>query len=314
MMFRSKTSTLPHAVVALMLLLPATVVAAESHPGAGSAVQESAASRLAASAGQDKGQLARRIESVGHLLETSAGARQIEASQDAQALAVREEARTLYKTARDAFDAGDLQKTSRLLAETTMLMFKAVRFAAPKGITVTKEAADFKIRQESVKALLSAYQRIASEKAAKGTNETISEVETIMNEAAKLAEAGNYTEGRAALDRAFITIKTGVRGLRQGDTLVRSLNFASKEEEYHYEIDRNDTHQMLVKMVVDEKRAASPDLDRQVSAFVVKAKELRAQAEASAAEKDFIGAIKLLEESTAELVKAIRNAGVFIPG
>ena len=135
-----------------------------------------------------------------------------------------------------------------------------------------------------------------------------------MGEAAKLAEGGNYTEARAALDRAFITIKTGARTLRQDDTLVRSLNFASKEEEYHYEIDRNDTRQMLIKMLVDEKRAASPDLDRRMSAFIAKAKELRAKAEASAAAQDFVGAIKLLEESTAELVKAIRNAGVFTPG
>ena len=94
-MFRSKTSTLPHAIVALMLLLPAAVAAGESQPGAGSAVQESAASRLAASAGQDKEQLARRIESVGHLLETSAAARQIEARKNPQAIALREDARAL---------------------------------------------------------------------------------------------------------------------------------------------------------------------------------------------------------------------------
>ena len=39
--------------------------------------------------------------------------------------------------------------------------------------------------------------------------------------------------------------------MRSGDTLVRSLNFASKEEEYRYEIDRNDTHQMLIKVLVE---------------------------------------------------------------
>jgi len=308
--------TIARTLLAITLLLFSVIATAEPQPPvAGSAVQESAASRLAASAGQDKEQLARRIESVGHLLETSSAARQIETSRDPQALSLREDARTLYKTARAAFDAGDLQKASRLLTETTILMLKAVRFAAPEDITGKKEEADFKVRQESVKALLSAYKRIASEKsAAKGINETISESEKIMGEANKLAEAGNYTEGRAVLERAFITIKTGVSTLRHGDTLVRSLNFASKEEEYHYEVDRNDTHQMLIKMLVDEKRAASPDLDRQVSSFVARAKELRAKAEASAAAKDFAGAIKLLEDSTAELVKAIRNSGVYIPG
>jgi hypothetical protein len=95
---------------------------------------------------------------------------------------------------------------------------------------------------------------------------------------------------------------------------VRSLNFASKEEEYHYEIDRNDTHLMLIKVLVEEKRAANPALDQQVGGFVTKARELRNKAEAAAGHKDHAEAVKLLEESTAELVRAIRNAGIYIPG
>jgi hypothetical protein len=306
------------AALALTLLSPLVAVAAEPQSqqlATAEAVQESAAARLAASHTQDPQQLARRFESVGHLLETSSAARQIEASKDSRALAAHEEARALYVKARDAFSKGDVQQSTRLLTETTTLMFKAVRFAAPADVTGKKMEADFRLRRESVQALLTAYKRIASEKSViKGVTETTAGIEHIVNEADKLAEAGKYEDGRAELDQAYIAIKTAVRALRHGDTLVRTLNFANKEEEYRYELDRNDTHQMLIKVLVDEKRAESPDLDRQVSAFVVKAKELRADAEASAARKDYAGAIKLLEDSTTELVRAIRNAGVYIPG
>jgi len=71
---------------------------------------------------------------------------------------------------------------------------------------------------------------------------------------------------------------------------------------------------MLIKVLVEEKRASNAMLDQQVQAFVVKAKELRAAAESAAAKKDHAQAVKLLEDSTAELVRAIRNAGVYIPG
>src|SRR6185369_6696440 len=121
-------------------------------------------------------------------------------------------------------------------------------------------------------------------------------IEKSVADALKLASAGKYQEGRAELDRAYLVAKAGVSAMRSGDTLVRSLNFATKAEEYQYEIDRNDTHQMLIKVLVDEKRATNPQLDQQVSGFVAKAKELRSAAEASAARKGFEEAIKQLED------------------
>jgi len=317
-MLHSNILTLPRNIFSVTLLLSSVIAAAEPQPQAAAdkPVQESAASRLATSREHvDKDQLAGRFESVKHLLETSAAARQIEAGKNPRAIALREDARGLYNTARVAYNEGDLHKARLLVEEAAKTMFKAVSAAAPGSVSAKKVEADFKVRQESVKALLAAYKRIAIEKpASKGVGETVAHVENILFEATKLADAGKYAEGRTELDRAYVTLKTGVRGLREGDTLVRSLNFANKEQEYRYELDRNDTHQMLIKALVDEKRANSPDLSRRVSAFVARAKELRAKAEASATAKDFAGAIKLLEDSTAELVKAIRNAGVFIPG
>jgi hypothetical protein len=44
------------------------------------------------------------------------------------------------------------------------------------------------------------------------------------------------------------------------------------------------------------------------------AAKLRTQAEGEAARSDHRGAIRTLEDSTRELVKAIRAAGVYIPG
>jgi len=304
-----------HKTIAIALILSAGLALAQEPPAA-PADQGSAAARLTAGAGQqDKEALALRLDSVGKLLTTSSAARQIESSKDERAIAQREKSRDTYKAARVAFDAGEYQQASTLLTLSAAMMFEAVRFAAPEEVTGKKIENDFNARHESVKALLSAYKRIAAEKSGvKGASETVASIEKSVAEALKLANAGKYLEGRVALDRAYLVAKTGVGGLRSGDTLVRSLNFASKEEEYHYEIDRNDTHQMLIKVLVEEKRAASPQLDQQVSVFVSKASELRKAAEASARAKDFIQAIKQLEDSTGELVRAIRNAGVYIPG
>jgi hypothetical protein len=98
--------------------------------------------------------------------------------------------------------------------------------------------------------------------------------------------------------------------MRSGDTLVRSLNFANKQEEYKYELDRNDSLQMLYKVLIEQKGNANP----MVVAQVKKAQDLRGAAEAAAARADHVEGIRLLEESTGQLVRAIRSAGIFIPG
>ena len=115
------------------------------------------------------------------------------------------------------------------------------------------------------------------------------------------------------LDEACAVAKMEISDLRGGDTLVRSLHFATKEEEYRYEIDRNDTHKMLVQILLNEKRG-TPGIDAMVQKFLEQAAKLRAAAEERAAKKDFEEGVKMLEDSTKELVRAIRGAGIYIPG
>lgn len=296
-------------------VLAITLISAQGAQAQAAAAPESAATRLAGGK-IDKDQLIFNMESVGKLLESSSAARQVESSKAPEALARRDRARELYKSAKAALNAGELDRANAQLTEVRSAFFEAVRLAAPEEVTAKKQEADYNARLDSVNALLGAYRRVASEKgsASRTVSDTVSQIDKSVAEAARLAQAGKYKEGRVELDRAYLVAKAGVSSLRSGDTLVRSLNFASKEEEYHYEIDRNDTHLMLIKVLVEEKRATNPVLDQQVQGFVAKAKELRVGAESAAAKKDHAQAVKLLEDSTVELVRAIRNAGVYIPG
>lgn len=294
----------------LMGLLLASVCGLALAQAPAAPEQSSAATRLQA-AKIDKDSLTFNMESVGKLLESSSAARQIDSSKAPEALDRREKAREIYKNAQAALAAGDLQKAAQLLTETRSMFFEAVRFAAPEEVSAKKIENDYKNRLASVEALLGAYKRVANEKgsAAKGVSDSVARIEQGMGDAAKLAATGKYKEGRAELDRVYLIAKAGISGLRSGDTLVRSLNFANKEEEYHYEIDRNNTHQMLIEVLLSEKKA-----DSMVQGFMGKARDLRTQAEAAAKNKDYAAGVKLLEDSTTELVRAIRSAGIYIPG
>lgn len=262
----------------------------------------------------DRAMVEKRLEAVDTLLEKSSAARQVDASGNTKALELRDKARALHRSAREAFAAGDLAGANRQAQGATTVMFEAVHLARPEQITAEKAQTDYRARLESVKALLAAQKRISAEKAnVNGAAQTTREIERLTAEAERLVAAGKVAEGRAVLDRAYLIAKAAIGDLRGGDTLVRSLKFNSKEEEFHYELDRNDTHRMLIKLLLDEKRG-SGDLDKMVSGFVDRAAQLRRQAEMAAARGDYDAAVKSLEDSTAELVRAIRNAGVYIPG
>ena len=280
------------------------------------------AAALAAQAGQyetpkapppDPAQLQRRLESVGTLLARSSAARQIEASGSPQARALRDQARALHAKAAAAMSAGDLAAAAELLDQAVREMFQGVKLAAPEQLSQAKQRSDFDARLESVKVLLEAQRRIGREKAAAEAAEISRRIEQLLQEASAQAAAGNLDRARATLDQAYLSAKAAIGGMRQGDTLVRTLDFASKEDEYRYELDRNDTHQMLIKLLLDEKRQ-SGSTDRMVQGHQERASALRRQAEAMADKKDFAGAVRLLEESTGELVRAIRGAGIYIPG
>ncbi len=260
-------------------------------------------------------QVERRVQSVATLIETSSAARQIDSSGVAAAREKRDNARLMHREAAAALRAGDASMASELLDQAAREMMLGVRLAKPEQVAEEKAKRDFDSRMESARALAAAQRRITQEKAAGAQAQQASlSIERQIGEAQKLAAQNRYEEARPVLDRAYLTARVSIEAMRRGDTLVRSLQFASKREEYDYEIDRNDTHRMLINMLLSDRKDASGLMPSGMQTFVDKAQALRGQAEASAQGGDHAGAIKLLEDSTRELVRAIRSGGVDIPG
>lgn len=255
-----------------------------------------------------------RLDYAGKLIESSSAAKKVEQSGNAEAMALREQARSLFQLAIKAQDGGDKATSSEYLNQAIRSMQKAVRLSDPGDVTGPKARADFKRVESSVDALNDALVRISKEK---GVQDRISpvtqQVTSLRGEAGALFDAGKPEEGRAKLDQALQLLKVNIEGLRGGEELTRSLDFKSKEEEYHYEVDRNDTHKMLVKVFAEEK-ITSDSTRKRVEGFLQSALGLRVAADALGKQGQFEEAIVKLEESTKELIKAIRSAGLYIPG
>jgi hypothetical protein len=262
----------------------------------------------APAAAVDAESVQRRLASVETLIERSSGAKQVEASGVPAALERRAAARASLKRAQAAFAGGDVAGAAALLPEASKGMFEAVRLAAPEQVTSGKRRTDVEERLESARALLAAQRRIAQEKPAQGAAETTRAIERLLEQGRADLAANQVERASTSVEQGYLLAKAAIGSMRSGDTLVRSLNFGSKEEEYRYEIDRNDTHRMLLTLLLDAAKAerAQPAMQR--------AALLRSQAEGAAGSGDHAAAVSILEDSTRELVRAIRAAGIYIPG
>ena len=260
----------------------------------------------------DRVQLERRLAAVGFLLEKSSAARQIEASGDAGAQERRAQALERHRQAQEAFKADDLAATARLLSEASVLIMEGARRAAPAQINGVKERSDFDARMASVKALLAANRRVIAEKnGAPEAAQTSGTIENMVDAATQLAAAGKLPEGRALLDQAYVAAKAAIASIRSGDTLTRSVHFASKEEEYQYELERYNTHRTLIQSLLAQQRDAP---DASLKELIDNATRLRGAAERAAAAGDHAAAVTQFEESTRELLRAIRSLGISVPG
>ncbi|RMD62369.1 MAG: hypothetical protein D6826_07545 [Alphaproteobacteria bacterium] len=256
-------------------------------------------------------QKARFIE---NLVTDSVSARTIEASDDDAAHAALKRARALVTEAKSDLGAGRTETANDKLDEALNLVNTHARRLSQNDVKRERLEEAYARRLDSVRTFLAAYERVAEAKdASSAITAQVSDIRAMVEAAEMQAGEGRYDEAITVLDHAYRIARGDIRALREGETLTRSLNFATAEEEYRYEHDRNDSYFLLLQFSINEK---SPPKSRRVriDALREEAETLRRRAETLALAGDYETAIGTILKSTETLLKAIRMSGVWIPG
>jgi len=258
---------------------------------------------------------------VEKLIYESAASKQIQQGDNPEARDLREKAITHLNEARAAEAQGNTEAVAEALNKAKGAIFTSMKLIGGKDVK-DKRRENYNKKRQSLESLLAAHKRISKENAlGKDVNRQVSQeaAETEGYTQAKMQEAqahydkGELVEAGDVLNNAYYSIKLSLTKLRDGKTLVRSLHFETRKDEYQYELRRNDTHNMLINTVLKEKRA-DPRLGKLMDIPLKKAEELRTEAKQKADSGDYESAIKILEESTNHIIRSIRMAGIFIPG
>lgn len=253
-----------------------------------------------------------RMDKIGKLINTSSGARQVLSSDSLQAKASHEKAKALYA---QALQSSDKAEASSLLNQSIKAMYTAIRAASPASLLAEKKQTDFDRLKRSIDTFMEQQERISDEKGSDAEGNALrSQVTMLVGEATRVFDAGETEKGQALLRESFEMLRNSIEGMRGGETLIRSLNFATKKDEYDYELERYKSQRMLVDVLLKEKLAASAYTAKKVSEYIAVAEEERAGAERQAAGGDHDEAVKSLERARKQVVRALRSGGIYVPG
>jgi len=256
------------------------------------------------------GQKAKFVE---NLVSKSVSVTRIEQSGDADARESLSQARSLVDQAKADLKAGAVDAADEKLNQALALVNSEVQRLSGAEVRGAHDKKMYERRLSAVATFLSAYERVAEEGSSRAAAKHAETLRSLMGKAEGLAGNARYEEAIAVLDDAYVIARGDIREIRQGQTLTRSLDFATAEEAYDYELGRNRSHFLLLQFALSEKTPAGSVVGR-IEANRGTAEELRTGAERKAAGGDYPEAIDMLNKSTDLLLKTIRMSGMFVPG
>jgi len=253
---------------------------------------------------------------VENMAYRSIAAKTIAESGDSEAIAALDKAKGLIEDAKKAGAGGQYQEADDRLNQALKLINDHATRLTRTSVGAARAKVLFERRRHAVETFLSAYERVSSDPKADVSRlpkEHTAWIAEKLAEADALAAKGQYEKAQEPLEAAYERTRGLIRSMRAGQTLTRSLNFATAEEEYQYELKRNDSHFALLEFAIVEKTPLGSVVER-IHQNRDKARTVREAAEAKAKKGDYPGAIAELNSSTEILLQAIRMSGIYVPG
>lgn len=252
-------------------------------------------------------QLPMKLDYAEGVIINSNSAKRIEASGNEEAIAKLQQARDKYQQARKAQQDGDFERSEQLANE-------AIRLVTAASIKVPAKEDSNAAKQRRYKELLSqvdTYRNWQHNDASFDADNQLQMDKAIeeIEKAGKLAAANDYDKANEFLSMALeIIIRVKNSSLKQR-TFSYDLNFETPIDEYQYELSRNDDYLRLIPIAITQKQP-SAGVQSLMQRYVEKAKVKRHDAEAQFTQKQYEMAVASLQDSSKDLISALKIAGV----
>lgn len=251
-----------------------------------------------------------KIKFFSWLVNDSPTVDRIMKSSDSSAVEQLSLARALLDQAQAEYDDGELLLADKKISLGLKQMTSVSRKIKDDDRVESARKEHFQELKQHIESFYDAFERVAREK----NNETVdamldrNKLKMIMQRADTHYQEGQLALANHELKQAADIVDMALRDARHKDVLLHELNFDSIEDEYIYEIKRNDSYLMLIKLL-QEKQNVSEASRQFVNKIVSVNEQVIKEAEAYAAKGDKVSAIRILEKSTDKLSRALRMSG-----
>ncbi len=253
-----------------------------------------------------------KVRLVEMLVKNSISVKKINSSDNEKAKSILAEALALYEKGKVSMDAGDLETADASFNDAMRKVGVASRMIGKGKDDLAKAREEFASLKKSVTNSIKAIERVMKEKgpdAAEGID--VAAIQSLLDEGLKLAEEKNLGKANIKLTKARNMGNKALKKLRHKDTIVDSLEFDSPEDEYIYVIQRNKNYKTLISMMAKEKKPSEFKL-KKINAFVGQSDAMLPKAKEFADKGDFAAAVKVVDNATKHLSKALRSLGVMV--
>jgi len=244
----------------------------------------------------------------------SGSAKRIEASGNAEAINMLNNARSQINAAKVSLAASQLEQAMTLVNDGLRLMT-----AASRQITSESEMAgvDHKAQYDELSNSLKTYEgsykknveRAAKIKQPVKASLNQAEYDALVKEGHALAAKGDHAAANQSLHKAQELITAVLTDMLHAQTVTYDKKFETVKEEYEYELARLENYEELVPLAIEQKQPSENAL-KLIDSFVQKAAKIKGEGQAIAAKGDYKMAIMAMQAGTSNLQRALRMAGV----
>ena len=130
----------------------------------------------------------------------------------------------------------------------------------------------------------------------------------MLREAQSFAADGRHREANEVLQVAAATVERALSAARDRETLVQELSFQTAAEEFDYELRRNESYEMLVRLL--EQREGAAAALQEMRDVVERNRVAREEARDMFARGEADAAILALETRSEAMARVLRRSGL----
>ncbi len=218
-------------------------------------------------------------------------------------------ARAELESARAALSAGDSEAAEAHLLKAFPLAGRAARERAA-ALRERQARQRYEERLASVESLRGAWEAISA--AAESADESVApRVAALLEQGRSLAGQEKFMGAAQLADQAQELLVDAIRLLRDRQTLVSRLEFATPADEYAYEARRYQTYELLLQLA--ERSDQAEAAGARVAAARAEAARRHAEAVAASEAGRWPGALEAEQAAISALIAALGQAGIFVP-